>query len=65
MIAKNTHVNQQKSKNYEEFNFSREKVQNMKKTECAKMTAKALYELLIRSNERFMYFSKNLKFGDC
>ena len=30
-IAKNTNVNEQKSKNYEELNFSREKVQKYEK----------------------------------
>ena len=31
---------------------------NMKKTESPKMTSKVLYELLIRSYERFKYFSR-------
>ena len=31
---------------------------NMKKTESPKMTSKVLYELLIRSYERFKYFSQ-------
>ena len=57
-IAKNTNVNQRKSKNNEELNFSREKVKNMKKTESPKMTSKVVYGLLIRSYERFMYFSR-------
>ena len=33
---------------------------NMKKTESLKMTSKVLYELLIRSYERFKYFSQTL-----
>ena len=32
---------------------------DMKKTESPKMTSKGLYELLIRSYERFMYFRQN------
>ena len=33
------------------------RLKNMKKTESPKMTTKVVYELLIRSYERFMYFS--------
>ena len=57
-IAKNTNVNQRKSKNHEELNFSREKVQKYEKTESLKMTSKVVYELLIMRYERSMYFSR-------
>ena len=63
--AKKTNVNQRKSKNHEEFNFDREKVQKYEKIWKSKNDLKSRLRALNKELWAIYVFFTNMKFDDC
>ena len=64
-IAKNTNVNQRKSKNHEELNFNREKVQKYEKNWKSKYDIKSRLRALNKELWAIYVFFTDLKFNAC
>ena len=63
--SKKTNVNQRKSKNHEELNFAREKVQKYEKNWKSKNDFKSRLRALNKELWAIYVFFINLKFDDC